>query len=177
MNEIVITHFGSAFTSPKDDLYRKCVEIGKLLGKNDYTVCSGGYGGTMEAVSKGAKSNNGKTMGVTVESWVREPNRYIDEEIKMANLMERIMELIAIGDAYIVLPGGTGTLVEIATTLELMHKKAMKEKKIIFYTAFWKKVVETLKLDSKSLTELIDRNVFYARTPQKVLTILKTVKI
>jgi uncharacterized protein (TIGR00730 family) len=176
-NEIIITVFGSAFTQPDDELYNSCIEIGKILSKNNFTVCSGGYGGTMEAVSKGAKQNNGKTLGVTVQNWDRKTNEYIDENIKMSNLMERMTELIALGDAYIILPGGTGTLVEIASALELMNKRLMKEKIMVFYTPHWKQVIETLKKDSKSLSDLIDRNVKFADSPSAIVKELENIHI
>jgi hypothetical protein len=58
-----------------------------------------------------------------------------------------------------------------------MHKKAMKEKKLIFFTSFWKNVIETLKLDSKSLKELIKRNVKFVNTPQSVIKELKNLNL
>ncbi len=155
----IITIFGSAFTSPEDNLYRQAEDIGKILAQNGITVCTGGFAGIMEAVSKGTKSAGGKTIGVTVAQWQKKPNMYIDKEIKMPSLTERITELIALGDAYIVFKGGTGTLVETSVALELMNKKAMKEKPVIFFTDFWKNMIEILKLDSEKLADLIERNV------------------
>jgi uncharacterized protein (TIGR00730 family) len=169
----IITVFGSAFTSPDDKLYLQVEDIGKILAQNNITVCTGGFGGVMEAVSKGAKSAGGKTIGVTVEQWQKKPNKYIDEEIKMPNLMERVMELIALGDAYIILKGGTGTLVEISVALELMNKKAMKEKPMIFFTDFWRNLIEILKPDSAKLAELIERNVKIINKPEEVIDYIK----
>ena len=79
--------------------------------------------------------------------------------------MERIVELIGIADAFVVFKGGTGTLVEISVALELMNKKAMKEKMMIFYTDFWSNMIEILKLDSEYLGELIQRNVRFINRP------------
>jgi uncharacterized protein (TIGR00730 family) len=167
--EKVITIFGSGLLSPEDKLYKDTFEIGRLLAKNGYVVCTGGYSGSMEAVSMGAKSAGGKTYGVTVSIWETIPNKYIDEETKMPNLMERLTELIALGDAYVVLKGGSGTLAEIAIVLELMNKRMMKEKKIIFYTPFWRNVIETIKPDNERLRGIIERNVVYAETPAEVI--------
>lgn len=164
----VITSFGSAFTKPGEALYKDAEEIGKIIAKNKWNVCSGGYFGTMEAISMGAKSIGGKTLGVTVKGWDAVPNRYIDEEIRMPNLMERIVELIGIADAFVVFKGGTGTLVEISVALELMNKKAMKEKMMIFYTDFWSNMIEILKLDSEYLRELIKRNVRFINEPAEL---------
>ncbi len=159
MSNKIITSFGSAFTTPDEPIYKEIEDIGTVIADSGWTVCSGGYGGTMEAISKGVKSAGGKTIGVSVDGWTAKQNKYIDEEIKAANLMERILKLINIADAYIVFKGGTGTLVEISVTLELMNKNAMKQKPMIFYGDTWMNVIETLKQDSPKLNELIDRNV------------------
>jgi len=168
----IITSFGSGFTSPSDPLYGEIFKIGKIIAQNDWTVCSGGYFGTMEAISKGAKSEGGKTIGITVKEWESKPNNFIDEEVKMPNPMERLIELIGIADSYIIFRGGSGTLVEISTALELMNKKIIPEKPMIFYSEFWKNVIDTLKIDTKLLKELLDRNVKYISSPDELTDLL-----
>ena len=127
----------------------------------------------MEAMSKGAKSAGGKTIGVTVSTWPNKPNEFIDEEVSMDNIMERIVELIGLADAYIIFKGGTGTLVEISVALELMNKKNIPEKPVYFYGDFWKSVVDILKLDSVYLKGLIERNVFYVSNSEELNSLLK----
>lgn len=166
--EKVITVFGSGLLLPEDDLYLEIEQIGKLLAEMRYIVCSGGYAGVMEAVSKGARSGGGRTYGITVSTWKSIPNTYIDEETKMPNPMERLTELIALGDAYIVCKGETGTLVEISLTLELMNKQSMKEKRIIFYTDYWKPVIERLKSGSERTSALLNRNVRFVNSVQEL---------
>jgi len=169
MSNKIITVFGSAFVQENDPYYNEIFQIGKLLAQSGFTVCSGGYAGIMEAVSKGAKSAGGKTIGVTVSSWTSKPNPYIDEEVKMPNLMERITELITLADAYIILKGGTGTLVELSVALELMNKNAMTQKPIIMYGNFWGNLIEILKQDSEKLAEMINRNVKFAELPEDIV--------
>ncbi len=166
--EKVITIFGSGLLTPDDELYGQTEQIGKLIAENKYIVCSGGYGGVMEAVSKGARSAGGRTYGITVSAWKSIPNEFIDEEIRMPNLMERLTELIALGDAYVVCKGETGTLVEIAMTFELMNKQSMKEKRIIFYTDYWKPIIERLKSGSERISDLINRNVRFVNSIQEL---------
>ncbi len=167
-----ITIFGSAFTSPDDKLYLEAVEIGKLLAESGYAVCSGGHAGIMEAVSKGVKSANGKTTGVTVDTWTKKCNQYIDEEIRMPDLMQRIIRLIELGDAYIVFRGGTGTLLELSAVLEYMNKNMMNEKKVLLVGDTWKNVIEILKLDSVKLAELIIRNVKIITNAEEVVSVM-----
>ncbi len=157
----VITSFGSAFINENEPLYSEITDIGKYIAEAGYTICSGGYYGTMEAISKGAKAAGGKTIGITVKGWKASPNNFIDEVVEMPNLMERIVELIGIADAYLIFRGGTGTLVEISVALELMNKRSMPEKKMIFYSDFWKNMIEILKQDSPKLKDMINRNVIF----------------
>ena len=171
MNKI-ITSFGSAFIQPDEPLYTEIVNLGANIAKAGFTICSGGYYGSMEAISKGAKSVNGKTIGISVKGLERKVNEFIDENNQADNLMERIMKLINIADAYIIFKGGTGTLLEISAALELMNKKAMPEKKMIFYTDFWKNMIEILKQDSGSLSDLINKNVFFINNPDELKKIL-----
>ncbi len=172
MNNKIITSFGSAFIKPEDTLYQDAEELAKLIATSGYTICSGGYYGTMEAVSKGAKSVGGKTIGVPVKGWTSKVNEYIDEEIIADDLMQRILKLINIADAYLVFKGGTGTLLEISATLELMNKKAMPEKKMIFYTDFWKNMIDILRQDSETLNSMINRNVIFIDEPKKISELL-----
>ncbi len=168
----VITSFGTAYLNENEPLYSEIVEIGKYTAEAGYNICSGGYYGSMEAISKGAKSAGGKTIGVTVKGWESAPNDYVDEIVKMPNLMERIVELIGIADAYIIFKGGNGTLVEISVALELMNKRSMPEKKMIFYTDFWKNMIEILKQDSAKLNDMINRNVFFVENPEEIKKLL-----
>ena len=172
----IITSFGSAFVSPDEPLYSEIEELGKTIAQKGWTVCSGGYYGSMEAISKGAKSAGGKTIGITVKEWITVPNQYIDEEVKMRTLIERMVELVGIADAYLIFKGGTGTLVEISLALELMNnkrnKKTMGEKPVIFYGEFWISLIEILKLDSAKLKELIERNVKFISSPDELHNIL-----
>ena len=168
----IITSFGSAFITPEDNLYREAEVLGEIIAKKGWAVCSGGYYGTMEAISKGAKSAGGKTIGVTVKNWTAIPNSYIDEIVAMPNLLERIVELIALADAYIIFKGGTGTLLEISATLEMMNKKAIPEKMMVFYSDFWKGLILTLKPDSDALSALIDRNVKFIFNPEELKNLI-----
>lgn len=124
------------------------VKLGKLLAEGGFDVVSGGFGGTMEDISKGAKSGGGKTIGVTFykgkKILLRGANKYIDEEVETENLFERITVMMKISDAFIVLPGGTGTLLELAACLEHVNKGLMKPKPIIAFGDFWKSITERL---------------------------------
>lgn len=107
------------------ETYRQAQRLGKLLAEAGLAVCNGGYGGLMEASARGARAGRGHTVGVTCVLWPAQANRWIVEEIRTTSFMERLRMLIERGDAYIVLPGGTGTLAELALAWEMMNKSAL----------------------------------------------------
>ncbi len=129
----------------KDEVIR----LGKLLAEKGATVISGGFGGTMEDISRGAKAAGGKTIGVTWYKWEKpiysKANDFIDEEIVADTLFERIDIMLKKADAFIVLPGGTGTLLELSAVLEHLNKGLIDFKPIIMLGDFWKPALSCLK--------------------------------
>jgi uncharacterized protein (TIGR00730 family) len=140
-----VTIFGSSLPRENDSNYIIAYECGKYLGEAGFTVCNGGYGGTMEAAAKGARSAGGSTIGVTMTDWSRQPNQWIQREVKTATLVDRLMKLVELGDAYVILPGGTGTLLEFAFVLELINKSVIARKPIVALGGFWRGVLEVLR--------------------------------
>jgi len=125
------------------------IRLGKLLAQKGLTVISGGFGGTMEDISRGAKSGGGKTIGVTWYKWekpiYRKANAFIDDEIVAVTLFERIDIMLKKADVFIVLPGGTGTLLELSAVLEHLNKGLINPKPIIMLGNFWKPALACLK--------------------------------
>ena len=144
--EKVITIFGSSRPVESDPEYRLAYEVGKQLAFYGFIVCNGGYGGIMEASARGAKEAGGRTIGVTFQNtFKRTANKWIDEEIFQPTLIDRMMKLVELGDAYVILKGGTGTLLELAAVWEFINKGLIKEKPIVIVGIFWNGVVETLR--------------------------------
>jgi len=141
----IITVFGSSRPREGDPEYTEAKAVGSHLAASGFNVCNGGYGGTMEASARGAKESGGSTIGVTVETFTRKANRWIDREIVKPNLIERLETLVDTADGYVVLKGGTGTLLELAYVWEFINKKLMPERPIVICGAFWNGVVETLR--------------------------------
>ncbi len=139
-----ITIFGSAIPSADDTQFKFAYELGAALAKEGFNVCTGGYGGIMEAASKGAYDNAGFVYGVTVDMWNKDPNPYITVEVREEKLFERITKLIELGDAYVVLQGGTGTLLEFAAVWEYANKNLQQPKPIICHSNMWKEIVDVM---------------------------------
>ncbi len=161
-----ITIFGSSSSQPDSEEYRVAYELGKALGTAGLTVCNGGYGGTMEASAQGAIDVGGRTIGVICTRFGASANRFILETIRVETHSERLHKLIEYGDAYVVLKGSTGTLVELALVWEYMNKQLMPEKPILILGDFWKQVVETL--NEEFIFEGKERATKYVKTVRTI---------
>jgi uncharacterized protein (TIGR00725 family) len=141
MSKKTITIFGSSIPKEGDDEFETAYQLGKLLAKNNYNVCTGGYRGIMQAVSKGALEEGGEAIGITVDLWGVTPNKYLTKEIKCNSLFERISKLVETGDAFIILQGGTGTLLELAVVWEFMNKRLLERKPVLCHSKMWQDIV------------------------------------
>ena len=148
-----IAVFGSSKPVKSDEQYKLAYELGVLLAKNGFDVCTGGFFGIIEAVSKGAVENGGEAIGVTVNNWGLDANKYLTKEIKCSSLFERINKLIEAGDGFVILQGGTGTLLELATVWELSNKGLMDNKPIACHSSMWEEITsvmnEQMKLEGR----------------------------
>jgi len=144
-SEKIITVFGSSRPKERDAAYDGARELGSLLAKSGFAVCSGGYGGVMEAVSLGAKEAGGKTYGVTAEFFKRKANEWIDVEVRKKTWEERLFELIALADGFVACRGGTGTLVELAVVWEMLNKAVIPSKPFVVLGEFWLPILQRVR--------------------------------
>jgi len=153
-----VTVFGSAFPKDGETEYDTAYKLGSLLAQKGFDLNTGGYMGIMEAVSKGVKENGGKATGITLSYVKSKPNIYLDNIISCDTLFERITKLIELGDAYIVMQGGTGTLLELAGVWEYLNKGLMKTKPVACYSLMWKEIGaiinKQLKIEGRDLNRI-----------------------
>jgi uncharacterized protein (TIGR00730 family) len=165
----IVTVFGSSRPRPEDAQYALAHALGAALARKGWVVCSGGYAGVMEAVSRGAKEAGGRTLAVTAKSFSSRANPWIDEEIRVETWQERLFELIARGHGYVACPGGTGTLVELAVVWEMLNKGVMRKKPMIVLGDFWQPVIECVReIETGHDSRWAERNgelVYSAGTP------------
>lgn len=163
--QTIITIFGSSQAKEGEEGYETARELGRKLAEAGHTVCNGGYGGVMEASARGAKESGGKTIGVTTEDFGGPANRWIDHEIRMKRWSERLFKLIETGDAYVVLDGGTGTLVELFVLWEMSNKKFINKPITVLGNQFQGMISIVRKFPP-----VIDNpNLFFARTAAEAL--------
>jgi uncharacterized protein (TIGR00725 family) len=140
------TVFGGSHASEGSAAYAEALQLGRSLALLGHTVLTGGYIGTMEAVSRGAAEAGGHVIGVTcveIERWheKRTVNRWVKEEWKKETLVDRLEALVRSCDAALALPGGPGTLTEIALAWNLMIIDAIPEKPLILIGEGWQAVL------------------------------------
>lgn len=140
-----VTIFGGANPQNDGTSYEDALRLGKKLAEAGYAVLTGGYIGTMEAASRGAAEAGGHVIGVTcqeVETWRNvKANAWVLEERRFATLHERLLALIDGCDAAIALPGGVGTLLEIAMMWNRMIVDAIPQRPLILVGSGWKEVL------------------------------------
>jgi len=136
-----ITVFGSSTNKPGDASYAESMHLGSLLAASGYDVITGGYMGSMEAVSRGASEAGAHVIGVTckeIEAWrPTKANPWVMEEWQAPTLIDRLAILTRECDAALALPGGIGTLVEICLTWNQMVVQSFKPKPLIVIGAGW----------------------------------------
>ncbi len=146
---MVISVFGGAQTRPGEADYALAKQLGRLLAEAGHTVLTGGYGGAMEAVSRGAYEAGGHVIGITCEEIERwrpgRANAWVKEERRCKSLFERLQTLVTECDAAIALPGGPGTWTEVALLWNLMIVRSLPEKPLILVGPGWKTVMETFR--------------------------------
>jgi len=150
----IVTVFGSSLPGEESVAYAEARRLGKLLAEAGFAVCNGGYRGSMEASARGAREAGGHTIGVTCAIWPAKANRWITEEVRTQSFPERLMTLIERGDAYIVLPGGTGTLAELALVWEMMNKSSLSRtvggrRPLLVMVPYWQPVIDCLQQEGQ----------------------------
>jgi uncharacterized protein (TIGR00730 family) len=174
----VVSVFGGASVRPGDPAYAQAERLGGLLAGAGYTVMTGGYSGTMEAASKGAKEAGGHVIGVTaaifeVAGRRPGPNAYVDQVIRHETLRERVYHLVARCDAAVALPGGIGTLSEVALTWSLLQVGEIAPKPFVLVGEMWRDVLAHFYGDGAYVREASMALMRFARTPEDVLSLLK----
>src|SRR3982074_540989 len=143
-----ITVFGGSRVEPDSDECLAAQQLGRALAERGFSVVTGGYNGVMEAVSRGAKEGGGHVIGVTVDviakNFERLPNAFVDQEVRTAALLERIDKLVELGAAYVVLPGGAGTLAELGIVWNLALLGALNDKPLIVVGRGWERVLNVM---------------------------------
>ncbi|MBI3167333.1 MAG: LOG family protein [Chloroflexi bacterium] len=160
-----ITVFGGAQPNEGTPAYEEARELGVLLAQRGHAVLTGGYMGTMEAVSRGAHEAGGHVVGVTcidIEEWRKtKPNQWVKEERRMKTLIDRLNALIEGCDAAMALPGGAGTLTEISLMWNLMIVESLPRRPLILIGRGWQSTFDQFFGEFESYMSTTHRGLLY----------------
>ncbi|MBE0479910.1 MAG: TIGR00730 family Rossman fold protein [Dehalococcoidia bacterium] len=145
--EPAISIYGSARIGPSDDLYRETEEITRRLGEMGFSIITGGGPGVMEAANRGALKAGVTSVGLNIELPEEQVgNAYSTISINFSHFFARKIMLVKYATAFIIMPGGLGTLDELTEVLTLMQTGKIKPFPVILYdSVFWKGFLDWLR--------------------------------
>lgn len=177
-----VSIFGSARILPEDPIYKKTEDIAALFARNDFAVITGGGGGVMEAANKGAAKAGGTSAGLNIHlPFEQKPNEYANVRLEFNYFFIRKVMFIKYATAYIVMPGGFGTLDELFEVLTLVQTHRIKPLPVILVESqYWgglKDWIEARLLAEKRVSEK-DMAIFQILDePQEIVEYVKKVVI
>ena len=134
-----VTVFGSARFDESSPYYQLARQVGRRLAEAGYTVITGGGPGIMEAANRGAKEAGGMSVGCNIRlAKEQKPNAYVDHFVQFDHFFVRKVMLVKYSSAFVVLPGGFGTLDEVFETLTLMQTQVIEQFPVVLMArTFW----------------------------------------
>ncbi len=153
-----VSIFGSARTGPEHPNYQKAENLAALFAKNGYAVITGGGGGIMEAANKGAAKENAESVGLNITlPHEQKPNPYADTQIEFKYFFVRKVMFLKYAQAYIIMPGGFGTLDELFESLTLIQTQRIRRVPVILMVKdYWEGLIAWIKdklLAEKAISE------------------------
>ncbi len=172
----VISVFGSNHPVPGEPDYAVAYELGRRLAEAGLTVATGGYTGTMEAVSCGASEAGGHVIGVTcdeIEAWrPGRPNPWVAQEIRYRTMWRRLEHLVSENDGAVALPGGVGTLAEVSAVWNRLQTNAMAPRAFVLLGDFWRRAMEAF-VDPAYVPIPHQQLLLWAGTPLEAVEIIQ----
>jgi len=173
-----VSIFGSSKTKPQSTVYKDTVKMSRLLVENGFNVISGGGPGVMEAANRGAAEAKGKSVGLHIElPSEQEPNKYANIRLNFKYFFIRKVMFVKYSVAYIIMPGGFGTLDELFEALTLIQTKRIRYFPVILMdTQFWEGLLDWVKktlIKEQTISES-DFDIFnVVDTPEEAMAIIK----
>lgn len=174
-----VSIFGSARTKPGTQYYEKASEIAALMVRNDYGVITGGGGGIMEAANKGAAEAGGTSVGLNITlPFEQDPNPFSNIKLQFNYFFIRKVMFVKYASAYIIMPGGFGTLDELFEAVTLIQTQRIKPLPVVLVGVdFWSGIIDWVKATMLSEGNISpeDLDIFnITDDPDEVLRIVKT---
>src|SRR5712691_9429366 len=142
--ERIVTIFGGSKCRESDPEYAQAQRVGELLADAGFTICTGGYLGVMEAASRGAHGRGGRVLGITMNQFKSEPNRFLTDKVATPHFYERLQRLITRSVGFIALRGGMGTVTEVSLVWNKLQTKVLESRPIVLLGDCWAPLLKEL---------------------------------
>jgi uncharacterized protein (TIGR00725 family) len=169
--ERIVTIFGGSRCDESCTEYGLAHRVGELLAEAGYTICTGGYLGVMEAASRGAREKGGRVLGIVMNQFKAEPNRYLTDKVATAHFYERLQHLITRSVGFIALRGGMGTVTEVSLVWNKIQTRVIEPRPLVLLGDCWPPIVEAWQ---KHLV-VSERDVGaldFAQTPEQAVAVI-----
>lgn len=169
--EKIVTIFGGAKCSEQSEEYTQARNVGQLLAERGFTICTGGYLGVMEGASRGARERGGRVLGILMNEFKSEPNRYLTDKVASSHFYERLQNLITRSVGFIAIRGGAGTVTELSLVWNKLQTKVIEPRPLVLLGDCWPPVIEALRstlVVSEQDVSLLD----FAQTPEEAVQII-----
>jgi uncharacterized protein (TIGR00725 family) len=168
----IVTIFGGSKCDENCAEYAHARKVGQLLAEEGFTICTGGYLGVMEAASRGARESGGRVLGIVMNEFKAEPNRYLTDKVASAHFYERLQNLITRSHGFIALRGGMGTVTEVSLVWNKLQTRVIEPRPLVLLGDCWPPLVSAwqqhLVVSDKDLSVLD-----FAVTPEEAVSIIK----
>lgn len=169
--ERIVTIFGGSRCDESCSEYGDARRVGQLLAEAGYTICTGGYLGVMEAASRGARERGGRVLGIVMNQFKAEPNRFLTDKVATAHFYERLQQLITRSVGFIALRGGMGTVTEISLVWNKLQTGVIERRPLVLLGDCWPPVVEAWRKNlvvSDADVSVLD----FAATPEQAVALI-----
>ncbi len=141
-DEKIVTIFGGSKCGEDSEEYKQAKELGGKLAEAGFTICTGGYLGVMEAASRGAREKGGRVLGIVMNQFRSEPNRYLTDKVATNHFYERLQNLIERSIGFVAFRGGMGTVTEVSLVWNKLQTRVINPRPLVLLGDCWKPVVE-----------------------------------
>ena len=141
--ERIVTIFGGAKCTEDDPEYAQARRVGQLLADAGFTICTGGYLGVMEAASRGAHERGGRVLGIVMNQFKAEPNRFLTDKVATPHFYERLQRLITRSVGFIAIRGGMGTVTELSLVWNKIQTGVIGPRPLVLLGDCWPPIVRS----------------------------------
>lgn len=141
----IITIFGGSKCGHDTEEYRQALSLGRQLAQAGFTICTGGYLGVMEAASKGARDAGGRVLGIVMNQFKAEPNRFLTDKVATDHFYDRLQNLITRSVGFVALRGGMGTVTEVSLVWNKLQTGVLTKRPMVLVGDAWPAVIDAFR--------------------------------